>query len=117
MHGKDLESFHKRTDTRMMENMICKERVKELGISCLKGLDRFNNYTQTYKRLCLLAWFPSIFTVEATENNSLKNLQNRMQHPLPLSITITQSLELKFFTVSRNLQRIVKILKVIYGKE
>lgn len=114
MHGKDLENFHKRANTRMMENMICKERVEELEISCL---DRFNNYTQTYKRLCLLAWFPRIFTVEATENNSLKNLQNRMQHPLPLPITITQSLELKFFTVSRNLQRIVKILKVIYGKE
>lgn len=43
MHEKDLEGFYKRANTRMMENIICKEKVEELGISCLTGLDRFNN--------------------------------------------------------------------------
>lgn len=112
----DLEGFHKRANTRMMENMICKEKIEELGISCLKGLDRFNNSPQTYKRFCSLEWLPNIFTEEATGNNSLKSLKRRMQHRLPLRIPITKSLDLKFFTVSRILQRTVKILQKIYEK-
>lgn len=43
-HGKDMEGFHKKTNRRVMENMVCKEIVEELGISYLKGLDRFNKY-------------------------------------------------------------------------
>lgn len=117
MHRRDLESFHKRVNTRMMENTICKERVEELGISCLKGLDRFNNHTQTYKRLCLLEWFPNIFTEEATENRRFKSLQKRMWHSPSLGITIYKSLELKFLIISRTFWRIVSILKIIYGKE
>lgn len=57
MCEKDLDGFHKKANTRLMENIIYKEIVEDLAISCLKGLDRFNNYPQTYKRLWLLEWF------------------------------------------------------------
>ena len=60
-------SFQRANITRMTE------RVEEFALSCLKGLDRFNNYTQTHKRLCLLEWFPNIFTMEKTENHSFKS--------------------------------------------
>lgn len=60
IHGKDLETFQKRANIKVMENIICKERV-ELIISCLKGLDRFNNYPKTCKRLCLLEWFQAFY--------------------------------------------------------
>lgn len=96
MCEKDLEGFCKKANTRIMENKIYKEKA-DLGISCLKGLDRFNSYPQTYKRLCLLEWLPNIFTEAAAENNSFKSLKNRTQHLLPLSITITISLEFFFY--------------------
>ena len=66
-------SFQRANITRMAENMVCTERVEEFALSCLKGLDRFNNYTQRHKRLCLLEWFPNIFTMKATENHSCKS--------------------------------------------
>lgn len=99
MCEEDLKGFCKRANTRMMEILICKERVEEWGISCLKVLNRFNNYPQTYKNLHILKWFLNIFTEEATENNSFKSLNNRKHLP-PLSMTITKSSELKFHTVS-----------------
>ena len=99
MCEEDLKGFCKRANTRMMEILICKERVEEWGISCLKVLNRFNNYPQTYKNLHILKWFLNFFTEEATENNSFKSLNNRKHLP-PLSMTITKSSELKFRTVS-----------------
>lgn len=102
-HGEDLEGFHKKANARMMENIICKEKVEELGIFYLKGLDRFNNCPQTYKRLCFNRMTSR--HQETTENNCLKSLRELKkwtQHLLPLSITITKSLELKVFYCFQN---------------
>lgn len=74
MCEEHLKGFCKKANTRMMEILICKERVEEWGISCLKVLDRFNNYPQRYKRLCIVEWLPNIFTEEATEKKKKKQL-------------------------------------------
>ena len=92
-------NFQRANITRMAENMVCTERVEEFALSCLKGLDRFNNYTQTYKRLCLLEWFQTSLQWKQQKVTVVKAFEKDATFLASLYNSI-----IKIFPVSRNLQ-------------